>query len=452
MVPRPTLRYVLDRLTSRRAAALSALAGAVLVAAAIIVPQLTGDDVEVNWPPLHADWDPRIGWLTLPAVVLGIVLVLGLPRVVAAVSWRTTLVIAYVSTFAWTMAVALTEGTEGLSRTPERKGEYVYDAVRVDDIGLMLRTFIERIPMDATDNWYTHVAGHPPGALLYFVVLDRLGVTDPFWIGAVTVVIGSTAIVAVLLTLRALGSEKLARSALPWIVLAPSVVYMGVNGDAFFTAVSAWGLSLLALSTRGGRWAVPLAVGAGLLLGLCVYLSYGLPLLGILALTILWVGRSWKPLPWALGGALAVAAAFTVTGFAWWEAFPVLRERYYDGIASDRAYSYWVWGDVAAWTFTVGLAVWAAFPRMVAALRDTTGAHRPPDFTVLARLAAAGVLTILVATLSGMSKAEVERIWLPFTIWVVALPLLLPRRWHTPLLASQVVLALLVQHLLLTRW
>ncbi len=36
------------------------------------------------------------------------------------------------------------------------------------------------------------------------------------------------------------------------------------------------------------------------------------------------------------------------------------------------------------------------------------------------------MLTILVATLSGMSKAETERIFLPFTIWVVALPALLP--------------------------
>ncbi len=44
----------------------------------------------------------------------------------------------------------------------------------------------------------------------------------------------------------------------------------------------------------------------------------------------------------------------------------------------------------------------------------------------MAQLAAAALLTILVATLSGMSKAEVERIWLPFTIWVVALPALLP--------------------------
>jgi hypothetical protein len=348
---------------------------------------------------------------------------------------------AFGTAWLWIVAVAMTEGTEGLARTFERRQEYVYDAQRVGSIHTMLQTFVDRIPMDAPDNWYVHVAGHPPGALLYFVGLDRLGVTDPFWIGVVCVTIASTAVVAVMVTLRALGSETLARSAVPWIVLAPSAVWMGVNGDAVFTAVAAWGLALLALAAVHRRALA--ALGAGLLLGTCVYLSYGLPLLGILAVTVLVIARTWRPLPWAIGGALVVAAAFTLGGFAWWEAYPVLRERYYDGIASERAFSYWVWGNIAAWTFTAGLAVWAAFPAAFHALRERN---------VLAQLAAAAVATIVVADLSGMSKAEVERIWLPFTIWIVALPALLPERWHKPLLASQVVLALLAQQLLLTRW
>jgi hypothetical protein len=420
---------------------LSAGAGLVLVVAAMVVPQWLDDDVRVHFPPLHADWDPRFGLLALPAIAIGLLLVGVLPRLARTLPWRALLATAFATAWLWIVAVALTEGTEGLARTFERRQEYVYDAQSVGSIHTMLQTFVDRIPMDAPDNWYVHVAGHPPGALLYFVGLDRLGITDPFWIGVVCVTIASTAIVAVMITLRALGSEALARSVVPWIVLAPSAVWMGVNGDAVFTAVAAWGLALLAVAAVHRR-ALP-AVGAGLLLGCCVYLSYGLPLLGILAVTVLVVARTWRPLPWALGGALVVAAAFTLGGFAWWEAYPVLRERYYDGIASERAFSYWVWGNLAAWTFTAGLAVWAAFPTAVRALRERN---------VLAQLAAAAAATIVVADLSGMSKAEVERIWLPFTIWIVALPALLPERWHKPLLASQVVLALLAQQLLLTRW
>ncbi|WP_371811218.1 hypothetical protein [Aeromicrobium sp. CFBP 8757] len=428
-------------LTRPRAAAVSAAAGLLLVAASMIVPLWLDDDVRVHFPPLHADWDPRFGLLTLPAIAIGLLLVAVLPRIARALPWRAVLATAFATTWVWIVAVAMTEGTEGLARTFERRQEYVYDAQSVGSIHTMLQTFIDRIPMDAPDNWYVHVAGHPPGALLYFVGIDRLGITDPFWIGLVCVTIASTAIVAVMITLRTLGSEALARSAMPWIVLAPTAVWMGVNGDAVFTAVAAWGLALLAVAAKHRR--VLPAVGAGLLLGYCVYLSYGLTLLGVLALAVLLIARSWRPLPWAVGGALVVAAAFTLGGFAWWEAYPVLRERYYDGIASERAFSYWVWANIAAWTFTAGLAVWAAFPTAVRAVRERN---------VLAQLAAAAVLTIVIADLSGMSKAEVERIWLPFTIWIVALPSLLPERWHRPLLLSQVVLALLAQQLILTRW
>jgi hypothetical protein len=412
----------------------------VLVAASMIVPHLTDEDVRVHWPPLHADWMPRAGVMTIPAVAVGVTLVLALPRASRRLPWPGVLGVGFAGTWTWVMALAMTEGTAGLSRVFERPQEYVRDAQDVGSIHTMLQTFVDRIPYSHPDNWHVHVAGHPPGALLYFVGLDRLGVTDPFWIGVVCVTVASTAIVAVLVTLRALGSEDLARSALPWIALAPSAVWTGVSGDAVFTAVAAWGIALLAVAAT--RRSAGAAIGAGVLLGLCVYLSYGLVLLAILAIAVLVAARTWRPLPWALGGALAVAAVFTVGGFAWWEAYPVLRERYYDGIASDRAYWYWVWGDVAAWTFTSGLAVWAAVPYAGRVLRRS----------VLAQLAAAAFLAIVVASLSGMSKAETERIFLPFTVWIVALPALLPERWHRPLLASQVVLALGVQHLLLTRW
>jgi methylthioxylose transferase len=421
-----------------RTAALSAAAGLALVGAARVFAY---PDFDLEFPPLHATWDPQIGPQALPAVAIGLLLWLALPRVAARASWRTLLLTAYAGTWLWTMSLALTVGREGLASVFERRQEYVYDAQHVTSVSTMLHTFIDRIPLDSPHHWYVHVAGHPPGALLYFVGLDRLGVTDPFWIGVVCVTIASSAVVAVLVTLRTLGSIARARAAMPWIVLAPSAVWMGVNGDAVFTAVAAWGLALLAVAAVHRR-AAP-AIAAGLLLGLCVYLSYGLVLLGILALAVLLVARSWRPLPWALGGSAVVVALFTGAGFSWWEAYPVLRERYYAGIASERHYWYWVWGDVAAWTFTAGLVVWAAFPYAARALRRGD---------VIARLAAAALLTILVATVSGMSKAETERIFLPFTIWIVALPALLPSRWHRPLLLSQVVLALGAQLLLVTRW
>ena len=93
---------------------------------------------------------------------------------------------------------------------------------------------------------------------------------------------------------------------------------------------------------------------AGLLLGYGVMMSYGMPLMGLVALAVLVAARSWRPLPVAAGAALAVVLGFAAAGFAWWDAYPVLRERYYDGIAQDRPQSYWWYGNLACLVVSAG--------------------------------------------------------------------------------------------------
>lgn len=424
--------------------ALAAGLGAVaLVVVAAVVAHLHPTDVRVHWPPLHAVWGPRLDVRIVPAVALALLLVLWLPGFARRAGWRVAVLATTAASWAWTMALALSDGPYGLSRVTERSSEYPATARTITDVPAFLDEFISRIPVSVDDNWPIHVAGHPPGAVLPFVGLDRLGVTDPFWIAVVLVTVGATAVAAVLLTIDELGGRDLARRAAPWLALAPLVVWAGVSADWMFAAVGAWGLYLLARSAVRGS--IPAALGAGVVLGYCVFMSYGLVLLGILALTVLWIARTWRPLPWAVLSALAVAAVFAVLGFAWWEAYPVLRERYFAGIASERPYWYWVWGSVAAWTCTVGVATWAALPEWWRRWRENL---REP----LTSVVAGGLATIAVATLSGMSKAEVERIWLPFTVWVVAVGALLPDRWVRPLLLLQVLVAVLAQTLLITRW
>jgi hypothetical protein len=79
-----------------------------------------------------------------------------------------------------------------------------------------------------------------------------------------------------------------------------------------------------------------------------------------------------------------------------------------------------------------------------------TPAQRQPHALVL--LCAAAAMAVLIADLSGLSKAEVERIWLPFAVWLIAGAGLLPARQVRWWLAAQAVLALAVNHLLLTTW
>ena len=57
-----------------------------------------------------------------------------------------------------------------------------------------------------------------------------------------------------------------------------------------------------------------------------------------------------------------------------------------------------------------------------------------------------------LADLSGLSKAETERIWLPFALWILAAPALLPPPSHRFWLALQAGGALAINHLILTNW
>ena len=144
--------------------------------------------------------------------------------------------------------------------------------------------------------------------------------------------------------------------------------------------------------------------------------------------------------------ALAVVLGFAVAGFAWWQAYPVLSQRYWDGIAAIRPASYWMWGNLAALMISAGPFVAAGLAQVGARRRDPA-LERP-----VLLLVTAAVLSIVIADLTRMSKAEVERIWLPFMPWLTLGLVALPPRWRAAMLVGQVASALLVQQLLYTSW
>lgn len=427
-------------------------AALLLIAAAMLVPWLTGWRVFVDFPPLHAVWRPRVGPGTVPALALGVLAVLYAPRLAQRLSWRPLLLVAFGSALAWLVSLALVDGLDGLGAVLDLTSEYLPTARTVTDVGALLERYIAHIPLDAVDNWPVHIAGHPPGAVLFFVALVQLGLGAPLAAGLVVTLLGATTPVAVLLLLRRLGAEQEARVAAPFLVIGTAAIWTAVSADGMFAAVAAWGLCALgfAATARGWGGVVGWGVVAGLLLGYCVMLSYGLPLLGILAVAILVIARTWRPLPVAVVAALAVVLAFAAGGFAWWEAYPVLVERYWAGIASDRPFSYWVWGDLAALAMSAGPIVGASL--VLAGGRVRAIADRVGGVRVIVLLTAAAALTVLAADLSMMSKAEVERIWLPFVPWVLLGTALLPERARRPALVVQVVAALLIQHLIAPKW
>lgn len=416
-------------------------------------------DLHVDWPPLYADWLPHAGPGTPAAVAVAVAVVAYGPSVAARLPWRWLTVVTWLTAMAWTWSLALIDGWQrGVANRLTSEHEYLNDIDRFTDIGATLETFTQHILMAADNSWEAHVAGHPPGAVLTFVALDRIGLEGGGWAGTWCITVASTAAVAILIAVRALAGAETARRAAPFVVLAPNAVLAGASADGYFAAVAAWGLALLALAaTRTVRAPAAAALAAGLLLGLLVYLSYGLTLMAIPALAILVYARTARPLPYVLAAALAVAAAFTLTGFYWWEGYDLLVERYYEGVAENRPYSYWLWGNLGNAVLMAGLAAVAGVRRAV--VRGVAGVRlwlaradsgaRPEALGVFI---IAMLLAIAAADLSGMSKAETERIWLPFTVWLPAAAALLPRGDHRYWLAAQAALALALNHLLMTSW
>jgi hypothetical protein len=419
---------------------------ALVVVAAVVGRALLaqGVDIFLPFPPLLAQWLPHVGPGTPVAVAVAVLVAGRGPALAHRLRWGALLAWGYGAAVAWTAALALVDGWQrGVVGRLTTSEEYLHDVPRVADVSEMVRTFADHILTDRPGFWTTHVGAHPPGAFLTFVWLDRLGLGGGGPAGMFVVLVGASAPIAVAVALRALGAEDVARRALPFGVLLPGAVWVGVSADGMFAGVLAWGVALLAVGATGrGRRADVAALAGGVLLGWCLYLSYGLVLGGLPALAVLVATRGRRAGLLATAGVLAVVAAFTASGFWWFTGFERIQVIYAASIASTRPYGYFVWANLAAVLLATGPAVVAGIRR--AAARP----HVLPVGAVL--LGCAGLAAILLADLSGMSKAEVERIWLPFAVWLVIPCALLPRARYW--LLAQACLALAVNHLLLTVW
>ncbi|MFE2979273.1 hypothetical protein [Streptomyces sp. NPDC059258] len=447
-----------------RADLTAAAAGVLLVVAAVLIGRIIQDrdgTLFAQWPPFLASWDPHLGPGTPAALTMAVLVVAYGPPLAARLPWRGLLAAAWAGSTAWVFSMALIDGWyRGVERRLTTKHEYLQVIDRFADIPATLRGFTDHILFDAPGNWPAHVAGHPPGATLTFVWLDRIGLGGGAWAAVWCVVVGSSAVLAALITVRVLADERLARRAAPFLVLAPAAVWAGVSADGYFAAVAAWSVALLALAaTRRVRFPAAAAVAGGLLFGWTCYLSYGLGLMAAVLLAVLVLARTARPVPVFLLGALVVPVAFTLAGFNWWTAYHLLVERYYQGAGGVRPYGYWVWANLACATVAAGLAAVAglhrsavAAPGALRALRRGSGAASPSPEGRLALLVLAALAALLAADLSGMSKAETERIWQPFLLWLLPAAALLPRRWVRWWLVASAVPALLVNHLLWTGW
>ncbi len=429
------------------AVAVALAVGAALVAGSLVAGlSLRADGVRLylGGPLLAGEWDPRLPLRVLGPVVVALLVVVG-ARFTAGVRWGPLVALSALAAAAWAVALAFVDGAEGLVRGVSSTHDYLADVPRVGSFSELLTGYVANISAESADPWTTHVGGHPPGALLVFTALDRLGLGGVGWAAVLCIAAAASAVPAMLLTARSVAGEEVARGAAPYLVLTPAAVWLATSADALFLGVSAWGVAALSIAARAaGRREVVTAVLGGVLLGCSLFLSYGLVLIGPVALAVALVRRNWRVLLIAAAGLLTVVAAFALAGFWWLAGLLATMQRVAEGPAAlARPTGFFVVANLAVVAIAIGPAGVAGLGRALG-----TSARR----TAVALLPLAAFAAILLADISLLSKGEVERIYLPFFGWLLTATALLAPGRRTGWLAAQAGTALTVQLLVRTSW
>ncbi len=423
--------------TGRNLVPAIAVVGWVLAIAAVHVwgrwLQARGYRLFVNLPPLVGHPDPRLAWQGLGALALAPAAVRWGPRLAERLPWRGLLWVAFGAAAAWALGLALTEGVGGVLRSPSSPRDYLQDVPLIGSPAAFLSTYVDRI-----DAYTTHVRAHPPGMVLLAWSLSSLG-GGPAWLATVEVLSAAAAVPAALLTLREVAGERRARAATPFLAFAPIAITAASSGDAVFAGVGAWAVTLVVLATgRQGRRADLLAVAGGLLFGVTAFLSYGLVLLGAIPLALAVVRRRLRPILVAVLGALPVFGVFAAAGFWWFDGLRATGVEYAESVARFRPYAYFAIANLVTFAIVLGPAVAAAIGRV----------RGRAAWAVLG----GALLAVALADLSGMSKAEVERIWLPFAPWVLLATAWIPDAARRTWLGANVAFALALELLVRQPW
>lgn len=398
--------------------------------------------VHVNAAPLFGRWRWHGNWwLLAPAAFGGVVVAWG-PRLARSLSWRWLPIVAGVAAIAWALLLAVTAGWDALTEPLTNYHEYEPFANEVTDLGQFWRTFTSQAA-----EYPTHVRGHPPGATAIPILLDRVGLGGPGWLAVLVIVFWGMAVGSAVWAQRWVAGEAAARRAVPALVVLPAAIWAATSMDSLFTGVLAVGLALVACSScLQGRRLRLVAAGGGAVLGLSLLLTYGaVPLIGITGLLLAWRRRFdvLVPVVIAAAGVLGLSA---LLGFWWLEGLLTTRELYWEGIASIRdGWYFTLAGNPAALALATGPGL-AVGLGLIA--RSYWQSPRPRRLARQAVLPVAGLVAVVGANLSQMSRAEVERIWLLFVPW---LALAIPgnrRLW----LGLSVLTALVLEGWLRTPW
>ena len=390
--------------------------------------------IKLHAPPLFGHFDLRLGLKTVPAVMVALMVVVLGPLATRRLSWWGLVLVSTSSAVAWAVALAYMNGIDALTAPLERSTEYLSVVPQVSSVSDFVADYVDRLR-----SYPIHVKGHPPGAVVMLTWVERIGLGGSAWAAALVIAAGACSVPAALSGLRNLSSEERARRSAPFLVLAPAALWIATSMDALFAGVSAVAVALVvvALTRSGLRSDLPAAAG-GLLGGCALLLTYGAAPLAVIVAAAALARRRVRPVAIAAAATVAVLAAAAAWGFSWPQGLQATENLYRDGVARDRPYAFFVVSNLAAFALVVGPAAAAGLTRL---------------FSDRGRVLVLGALVALIAAdLSGLSKGEVERIWLPFAPWVLLAAGALPERSTRAWLAVQALTSLGIAVFVRTPW
>ena len=154
--------------------------GVVLVVASAVVGRMLlagGANLLLPFPPLLAQWLPHVGPGTPVAAVVAVAVVaygpaLAASAVVATPAARRVGWPRWRGRWRWLWSTAGSAGWSSGCRAARSTCTTCRGSTASRE---MLATFADHILTDQPVHWTTHVGAHPPGVLLFYVVLDRIG-------------------------------------------------------------------------------------------------------------------------------------------------------------------------------------------------------------------------------------------------------------------------------------
>jgi hypothetical protein len=354
--------------------------------------------------PFLGSYRLGVGFASLLApLVAGAILVAGRRGWMDRVRFRAVLVLGWIATLAWSLALAVADGAAGLTRPLQSLDGYLADLPAVGDDPL---AYLRGFTADSAEHSVA-AQGHPPGPVLLLWALNRLGLTDRLALGVLIAALGALVTPLVLSAVRGVCGETPARRYAPVLILAPYAVWLAVSMDVVVAvlgaAMAAMGVRASA-PTRTGLRAGGWALASGAALGVAALFSYAAPWLG-LSVVCLYFARRRAFLNAATGlGALLPVLAAQFAGFTWIDGLLAARDDYVARVEPNRS-ALW-WGGIS-----LVVLLLATGPPLVRSVRR---ARNTPGWPFLV---GAGV-AVAFSVLFGLARGGAEAAWLPFFPWL----------------------------------